>query len=203
MAFTFFFRDVQTLEYVSEHVIPELKGRSYIHIWDAGCAMGPEPYTLAILLREKIGRFLYRNVRIHATDIDEQDSFGRTIDRAVYPMEMLKRIPKPLFDTYFDAIASEADSFQLNQEIRHAVTFEKHNLLSLKPIRNNLNMILCKNVLLHFNPAQRIEVYTLFHRALAQDGFLVTEHTQKLPHEVGDLFDQIVPNAQIFRKRAV
>ena len=54
MAFTYFFRDVQTLELVRDHVLPFLKTRRYINIWDAGCAMGPEPYTLAIILRESM-----------------------------------------------------------------------------------------------------------------------------------------------------
>ena len=36
-----------------EHVVPAIKTRRYIRVWDAGCAMGPEPYSLAILMREK------------------------------------------------------------------------------------------------------------------------------------------------------
>ena len=50
MAFTFFFRDLQALELALDHVAPDLAGRSRPKIWDAGCAMGPEAYTLAILL---------------------------------------------------------------------------------------------------------------------------------------------------------
>jgi len=52
MAFTYFFRDMQTLEMIRDYVLPALRMRRYIHIWDAGCAMGPEPYSLAIILRE-------------------------------------------------------------------------------------------------------------------------------------------------------
>ena len=40
MAFTYFFRDQQTLDLIAQHVIPELKRHMYINIWDAGCAMG-------------------------------------------------------------------------------------------------------------------------------------------------------------------
>ena len=52
MAFTYFFRDSHTLELTVKHMAPEVMGRSRIRIWDAGCAMGPEPYTLAMFLRE-------------------------------------------------------------------------------------------------------------------------------------------------------
>ena len=54
MAFTYFFRDLQTLELITKHVLPVLQGARYINIWDAGCAHGPEPYSLAILLRENM-----------------------------------------------------------------------------------------------------------------------------------------------------
>jgi chemotaxis protein methyltransferase CheR len=199
MAFTFFFRDLQTLQYVTEHVIPKLKGRSYINIWDAGCAMGPEPYTLAIILRENMGQFMYRNVRIYATDIDEQDTFGPTIVKGIYPYDMLKRIPNNIFESYFSKADANGD-YVIREDIRKAVEFQKHDILSLKPIRENLGMIVCKNVLLHFNYAKRVEVYKMYHHALADDGYLVNEHTQKLPKEVGHMFEQILPNAQIFKK---
>jgi len=59
MAFTFFFRDLPTLNGIRNHVIPKLKDNQYINVWDAGCAMGPEPYSLAIIFRENLS-FYYR-----------------------------------------------------------------------------------------------------------------------------------------------
>jgi glyoxylase-like metal-dependent hydrolase (beta-lactamase superfamily II) len=50
VAFTFFFRDQQVLERAVEHVVPILAGRSHPRIWDAGVAMGQEPYTLAVVV---------------------------------------------------------------------------------------------------------------------------------------------------------
>ena len=55
MAFTYFFRDLQTLETISTLASPSFRRAQHIHIWDAGCAMGPEPYSLAIILRESMG----------------------------------------------------------------------------------------------------------------------------------------------------
>ena len=40
----------------------------------------------------------------------------------------------------------------------------------------------------------------LFHKALAPGGYLATENTQKLPQEVSHLFQQVVPDAQLFKK---
>ena len=82
MAFTYFFRDLQTLELICEYALPYLKTKSYIKVWDAGCAMGPEPYTLAMLIREKVGNMYYRNVKITATDLDGSNLFEEIISYA-------------------------------------------------------------------------------------------------------------------------
>ena len=71
MAFTYFFRDQEILDLVVRWALPDLRTRMYLNIWDAGCAMGPEPYSLAMLLRENMGQFYFRNVRIFASDIDD------------------------------------------------------------------------------------------------------------------------------------
>lgn len=79
MAFTYFFRDVQTLDMIQKYVVPELISRRFIHIWDAGCAMSPEPYSLAITLKENMGKMVFRNVKMHATDIDNCNLFEKII----------------------------------------------------------------------------------------------------------------------------
>ena len=89
MAFTFFFRDEQTLKVLLEHALPVMQGQAFIRIWDAGCAHGPEPYTLAILLRERMSEMLYRNVRIHATDMERQ--FEAQVVSGIFPEDELRR----------------------------------------------------------------------------------------------------------------
>ncbi|RJS71745.1 chemotaxis protein CheR [ANME-2 cluster archaeon] len=199
MAFTYFFRDMQTLEMIRDHVVPTLRTRRFAHIWDAGCAMGPEPYTLAIVLRENMGPMIFRNVSIHATDIDESNLFGDIIEEGVYPWEQVERIPKDIFTRYF-ASADKPDHFRLVEEIRKRVSYQKHNLLSLEPVRKDFMLIVCKNVLLHFKKDERIKVIEMFHDALAEGGFFATEQTQKMPKELDSMFEPVVSNAQLFRK---
>lgn len=199
MAFTYFFRDWQTLDLLIQHALPELKQNKYINIWDAGCAMGPEPYTLAIMLRENMGYFLFRNVRIYATDIDESGHFGEIIAAGIYPNEQIQRIPPDIQARYFSPDGKEGYC-QISDEIKKSVTFQFHDLLSLKPIREDLGLIICKNVLLHFTAEQRIDVIKMFHRALMPGGYFVTEQTQKLPPETQHLFRQITNAGQVFQK---
>jgi len=199
MAFTYFFRDLQTLELVRNHALPFLKTRRYINIWDAGCAMGPEPYTLAIILRESMGHMYFRNIRIKATDIDESNLFDKIISEGIYPQEQVERIPRDIFHTYFEKAEKEGH-YRIIEEIRKAVSFQKHDLLSMQAVGNDFGMIICKNVLLHFREDQRIKVIQMFYDSLMEGGVLVFEQTQILPQEVSHLFEPMVSNAQLFRK---
>ncbi|MFZ4438329.1 MAG: CheR family methyltransferase [Syntrophales bacterium] len=200
MAFTFFFRDLTPLEHAVQFLITGASGRSRVRIWDAGCAMGQEPYTLAILLAESMGQFAFRNVQIFATDYDEP--LLKTLKEAIYPWVELERVPADVFQKYFEP-ADREGWFRVVEKIRNVVTTQHHNLLSLKPVRDDFSLIVCKNVLLHFHYPERVEVYKMFHQALEPGGFLVNEHTQKLPSEVGHLFRQVISDGQLYCKVAV
>ena len=197
MAFTFFFRDLTPLTYAVKHLVENAMGRSRVRVWDAGCAMGQEPYTLAILLAESMGAFAYRNLEIFATDYDQP--LLKTLEAGVYAGDELQRIPRELFDKYFEPAGANGH-FRVVERVRDRVQTRHHDLLSLAPVRDGFSLVVCKNVLLHFQHSERVEVIRMFHRALEFGGLLVMEHTQKLPSEAAHLFTQIVPDAQLFRK---
>lgn len=199
VAFTYFFRDSQTLDTIVTDVLPAMRGYQYIRIWDAGCAHGPEPYSIAIMLRENMSDYMFRNVRIHATDADTTDQFGRIIKEGLYQAEEVKRIPPEIKQRYFTE-AQTSGYYKIDDEIRSCVTFNKHDLLSLKPIRSELNLIVCKNVLLHLQPAERVAVIEMFFDALREGGFLAMEHTQEMPDRAKKMFEPITCKGQVFRK---
>lgn len=199
MAFTYFFRDMQTLELITKYVVPEVKGRRQIKIWDAGCAHGPEPYSIAIMFRENMGHFMFRNVQIYATDIDTSSRFDEIIAEGVYPDDEIKRIPSEIRKKYFSK-NGQPGYYKISDEIKSRLTYIQHDLLSLKPTATDFNLIVCKNVLLHFKEKERIEVVKMYHKVLAPNGFFVTEQTQKMPAQLRPLFQRVVNHGQLFRK---
>jgi chemotaxis protein methyltransferase CheR len=199
MAFTYFFRDAESLELALDHAMPRMIGQSFIHIWDAGCAHGPETYTLAMLLRERMSDFVFRNVRIHATDIEPSGLFARKVTDGVYPEEELRRLPSGFREKYFHRL-EQPGQFQVVEQLRAKIHFAQHDLLSLVPVREGITMIVCKNVLLHLEPAQRVEVLRMFHAALRPDGLLVLEQTQKIPELLAGCFQPVVSHAQVLSK---
>jgi chemotaxis protein methyltransferase CheR len=199
LAFTFFFRDQQVLERVAEHLLPNLAGRSHPRIWDAGSAMGQEPYTLAIILAERMGHFAFNNLRIDATDVENTGQFAQMIEAALYPRDELSRLPGGILEKYFEA-NGQHDYFRVIDRIRRRVVFQQHDLLSLRELGQGYSLVLCKNVLLHFQAPERIEVLKMFHRALAPGGLFASELTQDMPPELDPLFQRAIPDAQLFRK---
>jgi chemotaxis protein methyltransferase CheR len=197
MAFTFFFRDMHTLQLITQHVVPHLRGRQYVHVWDAGCANGAEPYSLAMLLHTHMSEFSFRNVRIWATDLEAQ--FAEVVQRGAYREEEVKRVPTTFLDRYFGP--DEAPGFlQIAAVLRRAISFTQHDLMSLAPIREDLSMIVCKNVLLHLPRPALPQVFRMFHDALCPGGFLILEQTQKLPPEAVPWFEQMTGDGQVFRR---
>jgi chemotaxis protein methyltransferase CheR len=203
MAFTYFFRDRHPLERAIDYLLPSIISSSYVQIWSAGSAMGPEPYTIAILLRERLGYHQFRNIKILATDIDISDNFGKTIIAGRYPTSDLQRLPPNIYERYFspDPVAPEYST--ISGEMRSAVEFHRHDLLTYNPVATGVRLIVCKNVLLHFTDEERVRVLTMFHNALSDDGVLLHEHTQKMPPELDGMFEQVFTDAQIFRKKRV
>jgi chemotaxis protein methyltransferase CheR len=201
MAFTFFFRDLHVLELAADHAVPALSGRSHGKVWDAGCAMGPEPYSLAMIFAERMGPFAFHNFRLNASDLDGSGQFGPTIVSGVYPDADLERIPEPYRSKYFEK-TDRAGCSRVVDGIRSRVHFEQHDLLSLKPVGEGFTLIVCKNVLLHFPAASRVQVIRMFHGALAPGGYLAMEQTQPMPEGLSGLFERVVCNAQLFRKVA-
>jgi chemotaxis protein methyltransferase CheR len=199
MAFTFFFRDAETLELAIGQMLPAAQGQNRIDIWDAGCAHGPEPYTLAILLREKLPEILFRKVHIHATDFD--GAFADQVTEGSFPESELRRLPAGYLEKYFRPMG-DSSRYRLIEEIRSRISFSRHDLLSLEPFGRNYSLIVCKNVLLHFNEEQRLKVLRMFHGALRAEGVLVMEHTQKMPAALGDMYRQMVCHAQVHAKNA-
>ncbi len=200
MAFTYFFRDRATLHAIRDYAIPELRLNHYMNVWDAGCAMGPEPYSLAIIFKESLGYYEFKRLKIYATDLDEEShQFGKIIAAGVYPEESVKRIPKDIFKKYFSP-NNKPGHYKIADEIMQCVSFQKHDLRSLEPVGNNFGLILCKNVLLHLNESERIDVIRMFHKSLAPGGFFVSEQTQKMPQQTAHLFKPVMQNVKLYRK---
>ena len=202
MALTAFFRDMQSLHYIVSLAMPEFLGRSRVKIWDAGCATGEEPFSLAMLFSEHLGYFGFSNIVIHATDHEESQfpQFRESIAEGVFPELVLKTTPRPDLIRKYSRPAARPGYIQVVEEIRSKVVFQKHDLLSYREVGTDFSLVVCKNVLLHFQPLQQSEVVRMFHRALAPEGFLALDQAHRPPPGTEHLWTNIAEGGFLYRK---
>ncbi len=101
---TEFFRDPEAWDKLDEVVLPDILSRKQkgdpIRAWCASCASGEEPYSLAMLLAEKLNdAFDDYEITIYATDIDEGALAEARKGR--YSLEKLKNVKPEFIDKYF------------------------------------------------------------------------------------------------------
>ena len=200
MAFTFFFRDQRVLDSIVEHVVPSVLGRSIIRVWDAGCASGEEAYSVAMLLFEGLYPFACDNLRIDATDIEENSQFANTIATGIYASELLKGSPHRELLAKYSRPAERAGYVQFDRALCNCIFYQRHDLLSLQPIGNNFSLVVCKNVLLHVTYEQRAEIIKMFYESLSPGGYLALDELQALPAEVEPLFVRLLSDGKLYRK---
>jgi chemotaxis methyl-accepting protein methylase len=173
---TRFFRDATAFQAIEEKLLPELLRR--LRVWSAGCAAGEEAYSLAIILRECLGADLPRwRLEILATDLD-----GKALDKArqsLYDAFSFQGLA-PRYQHWIDRYFTSGPQRQLAAEVRGMVTFQQHDLIQ-DPPPPDLDLILCRNVLIYFDRPQQDRLYPAFHRALRADGFLVLGKAEIMP----------------------
>jgi chemotaxis protein methyltransferase CheR len=201
IAVTEMFRDPDFYRAVRQTVVPYLKTYPYIRVWHAGCAMGEEVYSLAILLQEE---GLYDRSTIFATDFNDA-----VLDKAREGIYSLKDMRQYSLN-YLSAggIRSFADYYHAKYELaimdpslKRRVTFASHNLAT-DGVFSELQVIFCRNVLIYFDKELQQRVLGLFAASLVPGGFLCLGSKESLQYsDMIDQFKAIDERASIYQKR--
>ena len=201
MAYTSFFRDADALGAIGDIVIPQLAHWRAIRVWDAGCATGEEAFTLAILFASRLRPFPFRNLDILATDYEESSfpQFAAQIGAARYSRKDIFWVPPEHRDPYFQP-TDDPEVFELTQELRDRVRYLQHDLLTLVPPEDGKSLIVCKNVLMHFQPGQQVKVLDMFRQALVPGGYLALDGAQAMPEACAAWFPRVAPGLPLFQK---
>ena len=165
------FRDPIFFQTLSSQILPELSKQKKIKIWHAGCGTGEEVYSLAILFKEK---GLYDKTIFYATDISK--SALDTARSGKVPLKDLKRYSGNYREaggeqSLSDYLIIRAHGVNMRDDLLKNIVFSDHNLVHDKAF-GEMNLILCRNVLIYFNRELQCKVLTLFRESLARRGYL-------------------------------
>ncbi|MFQ5980298.1 MAG: CheR family methyltransferase [Candidatus Heimdallarchaeota archaeon] len=199
---TRFFRNLDSFWAVQRLVLPELflKGSSkgIVKIWSAGCAMGPEPYTLAMLVRDfRIRHPSSRKARIVGTDLNPD--LLRIAELGEFTNETFEETPASFKSKYTTQVGNER--FRINGPVRSMVQFQQHDLLS--PVSmGSQDFISCRNVLIYFSREQQEKIFTSFSHSLSEGGILLLGRTETLPFTYRNEFEMVDGRHRIYRRSA-
>jgi len=201
---TFFFRDKGQWALLEETILPELIARRSaqrsLRLWSAGCSTGEEAYTLAMAVEHLLPSRRSWKVSILGTDINRSAiEYAKQGSYRPWAFRMVKADLRP---RYF---VEQADTWVLKDHIRTMVTFHVGNLFkdafpSLTAGLYDMDLILCRNVFLYFEPAAITQVTKKMTAVLTRGGYLMTGHHELCAETVAQWHVRVFPTGLIYQQ---
>jgi len=199
---TSFFRDIEVWEALGNKILPqlleELPDGHVLRAWVTGCSTGEEAYSLAILLKEAMGKLenpKRTTIQIFATDLDNE-----AVDvarRGVYPKNIAADVSPEYIQKYFTL---SGDKYRVNTVIREMVVFALQNVIKDPPF-TKLDLITCRNLLIYMESELQQKLIGLFHYSLDPGGILLLGTAEALGKQK-EGFDELDPRLKIYRRNS-
>jgi two-component system CheB/CheR fusion protein len=196
---TDFFRDPEAWRELEDVVLPAVfdarrDADEPIRVWTPGCATGEESYSIAMLLLEHVARRgNAQPVHVFATDIDLD---ALAVARAgAYRASSVASIPPDRIARFFDR---RGDRYVARKSLRDAILFAPHDLARDTPY-SKLDLVLCRNLLIYFQPHLQQRVFGSFHFALKPGGLLLLGKAESVGGQPG-LFEPVSRTIRLYRR---
>lgn len=171
VGYTRFFRDSEAFEVLESEIIAELLSDSSksttLRCWSLGCSTGEEAFSLAIAFHDQMEKLnVRREIRIFATDVDEnavaKASLGIFSPAAITGISAQRR---------HHYLKQQDGNYIVNAKIRRSVIFAQHNIATDPPF-SNLDLVVCRNLLIYFLPELQHQILTSITFALKKQSYL-------------------------------
>jgi len=180
---TDFFREPHHFEYLVKNVLPAVANNgnsSSLNIWSAGCSSGEEPYTMAMVLADKLPAYPGLRISILASDICT-DVLKKARD-GIYPEERITTIPLYYKKKFLLKSRERTRSLvRIVPELRSLITFRRINFMDDDfGLPNKMDVIFCRNVVIYFDKPTQKALMHKFHSQLKPGGYLFIGHSESL-----------------------
>ena len=196
------FRDPEFYKSLKTNIIPKLKTYAYFKVWHAGCSTGEEVYSIAILLKEES---LLDRCQIYATDFNRK--VLETAKEGVYQKSEIEQYDKNYLlsggsGKLSDYYKSRYGSVIFDKNLSSRVVFADHNLVT-DNVFAEVNMILCRNVLIYFEKNLQDRVIGLFYKSLVPGGILCLGTKESIKFSGYENLFEVVDEKQKIYKRKI
>lgn len=195
---TYFYRESAHFNALEKIVAPELsrlrdRGERSVRAWSAGCSIGCEPYTIAMVLQESLPGW---KVEVVATDLHRQAL--EHLRRGIYHERLMRYVPERYLagEKYF---LRQNDHFQTTDLLRSMVSSRVLNL-SRDDFPGEFDVIFCRNVLIYFNRQTSERVIKKFYTALRRGGYFFAGATDSLQEHTAFFDATNCPDGVIYGK---
>jgi chemotaxis protein methyltransferase CheR len=179
---TEFFRDPDRWENLRKNVLPGLlkeasysvTGKKGLRVWSAGCSIGVEAYTLAMLLDEEASHYAHY---LLATDLDH-GALQKATARGPYGQEETRNLSAEQINKY---MTKTDKGYFIKENLAQRVTFRQQDMLNDR-FESNFDLIVCRNVVIYFTAEAKQMLYSKFCAALRPGGILFMGGTEIMPH---------------------
>lgn len=183
---TEFFRTPEKFDELEKTMIPMLLKKSpKLNIWSAGCSVGAEPYSLAMMLNDITPGVTHR---ILATDLDAE-ILAKAKAGGPYLENEIKNLPSERVKKY---LVKTSEGYKVSDEIRRKVDFKRQNLLKDR-FDTGFDLILCRNVVIYFTEEAKDILYRNFFASLKKEGVLFVGGTEAIMNFRDMGYNQIRP----------
>ena len=179
---TYFYREDHQLAALAKEILPAVirtkRPGDLVRIWSMPCSTGEEAYSIAIWLLENWPLVDAYNVEIVGSDIDthalSQARDGRYAARA------LARLPGKVVESYFEA--ERGHRRKIIDDLRESVRFAAANIVDRATLGGlgKFDVILCRNLLIYFDDASRLQAANNLYESLNDGGFLCLGHSESM-----------------------
>ncbi|HET6422744.1 MAG TPA: protein-glutamate O-methyltransferase CheR [Planctomycetaceae bacterium] len=178
---TFFFREPEPIQFVADEVVRRVQqGQQRIRIWSTACSSGEEPFTLAMMLNDRLSELGYDDLDLKILATDLSTRILATAEKATYTSARIHSLPEQCLRRHFQRVDGGSEpTWQLSDTIRNMVVFRKLNLVDATyPVRGPFDAILCRNVMIYFDDRTRRHVISRLEHVLRSGGLLVVGMTE-------------------------
>jgi two-component system CheB/CheR fusion protein len=197
---TSFFREPKTFLALKEKVFPEIikkKSQSEpVRVWVPGCSTGEEAYSLAIAIQEYLEEKVILDVKIQIFGTDVNEKNIEKARQGTYRKSIEDNVSENRLKKFF---RDQDDSYQIAKSIREMCIFARQDITSDPPF-SNLDLIVCRNMLIYFDSQLQERVVPIFHYGLKDGGFLILGESESAS-KFHNLFEALTNKGVIYRKK--
>jgi chemotaxis protein methyltransferase CheR len=170
---SFFFRDKIPFDRFRDTILPAMltarASTRRLRIWCTAASTGQEPYSLAMILRSMIEKFVDWRIEIVATDIS-QDVLEKAKAGVYSQFEVQRGLPIQMLMQHFEQVGEQ---WRVAENLRKMVQFRHFNLLDNFSSLGTFDVVFCRNVLIYFDQKTKADMLDRIGRSLKTDGFLL------------------------------